>query len=45
MLAHLSEENNTAEIVDERMEKLIKDLEFKPKKIILSQEKKHSVEV
>ena len=45
MLAHLSEENNTAEIVDERMEKLIKDLEFTPKKIILSQEKKHSVEV
>lgn len=45
MLAHLSEENNTAEIVDERMEKIIKDLEFKPKKIILSQEKKHSVEV
>ena len=45
MLAHLSEENNTSEIVDERMEKLIKDLEFKPKKIILSQEKKHSVEV
>ncbi len=45
MLAHLSEENNTAEIVDERMEKIIKGLEFKPKKIILSQEKKHSVEV
>ena len=45
MLAHLSEENNTPEIVDERTEKLIRDLEFKPKRIILSQENKHSIEV
>lgn len=45
MLAHLSEENNTPDIVDERTENLIKDLEYKPKRIILSQEKKHSVEV
>ena len=45
MLAHLSEENNTPEIVDERTNQLIKDLDFKPKRIILSQEKKHWIEV
>ncbi len=45
LLAHLSEENNTPEIVEKRIEGLISSLDFKPKKIILSQDNKHSVEV
>lgn len=45
MLAHLSEENNNPEIVNERIEKMIKNIEFKPKRIILSQENKNVVEV
>ena len=45
LLAHLSEENNSPEVVDERITKLIEKLEYKPKKLILNQEKTNTVEV
>ena len=45
MLAHLSEENNNPDIVDKQIKELLEKLEFKPKRIILSQENKNTVEV
>ncbi len=45
LLAHLSEENNTPETVEKRVEELLQKLNFKPKKVILNQEKEHKIEV
>ena len=45
MLAHLSEENNTPQVVEERIDKLINDIEYKPERIILNQEKTNIIEV
>lgn len=45
MLAHLSEENNNPEIVEQRTTQLIKTIEYKPKKVILNQNEKHVIEV
>ena len=45
MLAHLSEENNTPEIVEKRIKELFQKIEFKPKRIILDQESQNKVEV
>ena len=45
MLAHLSEENNDPEKVEERVFKLLEKLDYKPTKIILNQEQKNEVEV
>ena len=45
MLAHLSEENNNPEIVEQRTTQLIKTIKYKPKKVILNQNEKHVIEV
>lgn len=45
LLAHLSEENNSPEIVDKRVDKVISSIKYKPKKIILNQEKINIIEV
>ncbi len=45
LLAHLSEENNTSEVVEKRIDELLQKLNFKPKKVILNQEKEHKIEV
>jgi phosphoribosyl 1,2-cyclic phosphodiesterase len=44
-LAHLSEENNTPEKVAERIDKLIKSIEYSPKKTILNQDNINVIEV
>ena len=44
-LAHLSEENNTPEAVEERINKLLKEIKYKPKKTILNQENINVIEV
>ena len=45
MLAHLSQENNTKELVKNNIDNLIKSINYKPKRIILNQEIKNEVEV
>ena len=45
MLAHLSEENNTREIVDEKTNKVLEKIEYKPKKVILNQHNKTEVKI
>ena len=45
MLAHLSEENNTPELVEQRIEQLLEKIEYKPKKVILNQENQSRIEV
>lgn len=45
MLAHLSEENNTPEKVEERITKLLEKIDYKPKITILNQEETKVIEV
>lgn len=45
MLAHLSEENNSPDIVETRVENLINNIEYKPKSIVLNQENINVIEV
>ena len=45
MLAHLSEENNTPEVVEEHITKLLEKMEYNPKKVILSQQEKNEVNI
>ena len=45
MLAHLSEENNTHEIVEEKTDKLLEKIKYKPKKVILNQNHKTEVSI
>lgn len=45
MLAHLSEENNNPDIVEERIKTLIDSINYKPQEIVLNQEKINVIEV
>lgn len=45
MLAHLSEENNDPEVVEQHISKLLEKIEYKPEKVILNQNEKTEVSI
>lgn len=45
MLAHLSEENNAPEVVEQHISKLLEKIEYKPEKVILNQNEKTEVSI